>query len=80
MSNNIETLREHLFDALKGLKDGSIKVETAKTMSEVAQTIINSAKVEVEHAKATGAKGSGFLEKKPDLPNGITGTIVHKIR
>jgi hypothetical protein len=80
MSNNIEALREHLFDALKGLKDKSIDIERAKAMSDIAQTIINSAKVEVEYAKATGSKGSGFLEKQAALPMGITGTTVHKIR
>jgi hypothetical protein len=78
--NNIDALRNHLFDALKGLKDGTIDIEKAKAMSDVAQVIINSAKVEVEYSKATGSKGSGFLEKEQQLPPGITGTTVHKIR
>jgi hypothetical protein len=80
MSNNVNDLREHLFAALKGLKDGTVDIEKAKAMSEVAQVIINSAKVEVDYAKATGSKGSGFLEQQPDLPSGITGTHVHRIR
>lgn len=80
MSNNIETLRGHLFDALQGLKDGKIDIDKAKAMSEIAQTIINSAKVEVEYAKATGAKGSGFLDKSPELPAGITGIRTHRLQ
>ena len=80
MSNDINALRTHLFAALEGLKDGTVKIDQAKAMSEVAQTIINSAKVEVEYAKATGHKGSAFLEKQQELPVGITGVTVHKIR
>lgn len=83
MSNNINDLRAHLFDALKGLKDGTMDVGRAKAMSEIAQTIVNSAKVELEFIEATGAKDSEFLggEKKDGaLPPGITGTTVHRIR
>lgn len=87
-NNNIETLREHLFATLAALsdKDKPMEIERAKAISEVAQTIINSAKVEVEYAKATGAAGSNFLEmaavKVPDgmLPKGITGITTHRIR
>jgi hypothetical protein len=80
MSNDVDTLRGHLFDAMKELKAGTLSIEKAKAMSEIAQTIINSAKVEVEYAKATGKSGSKFLEKQAELPAGITGTTVHKIR
>lgn len=80
MSNNIDTLREHLFDALKGLKDGTIAIDKAQAMSEVAQTIINSAMVEVKHAQVTGSKGSSFLEKPAELPKGITGVTVHRLQ
>jgi Cu/Zn superoxide dismutase len=80
MANNINDLRAHLFDAIKGLKDGSIDIEKAKAMSDLAQVIVNSAKVEVDYAKATGSKGSGFLEKSTELPNGITGVHVHRMK
>lgn len=80
MSNDIDALRSHLFDALKGLKDGTVAIEKAKAISDVAQTIINTAKVEVDYAKATGQKGSTFLDKKPDLPPGITGVTQHRIK
>ena len=80
MSNDIESLRTHLFDALQGLKDGSVPIEKAKAISDVAQTIINTAKVEVDYAKATGHKGSTFLEKPPQLPPGIIGITQHKVR
>lgn len=79
--NNIETLREHLFATLAALQDKTnpMDIERAKAVSDVAQVIINSAKVEVEHVKVTGGKGSGFLEKPAALPPGITGSTVHKI-
>lgn len=80
MSNDIDALRTHLFDALQGLKDGTVPIEKAKAISDVAQTIINTAKVEVDYAKATGHKGSTFLEKPAQLPPGITGVQQHKLR
>ena len=88
MSNNIESLRQHLFETLAALKDKTnpMDIERAKAISDVAQVIINTAKVEVEYSKATGALGSQFLEMAPvttppgALPPGITGVHVHKLR
>lgn len=81
MSHTINDLRGHLFDALKGLKDKSMDIETAKAISDISQVIVNSAKVEVDFAKATGQKsGSGFLEVPSQLPPGITGITQHRIK
>ncbi|MES2148631.1 MAG: hypothetical protein V4508_02450 [Pseudomonadota bacterium] len=81
MSDTINDLRTHLFDALKGLKDKSMDIETARAISDISQVIVNSAKVEVDFAKATGAKsGSGFLEQPSQLPPGITGITQHRIK
>lgn len=80
MSNTINDLRTHLFDALRGVKDKSMDIETAKAISDISQVIVNSAKVEVDYAKATGSKGSWFLERAPDLPPGITGITQHRIK
>lgn len=80
MSNDIDALRAHLFGALAGLKDGSVNIDTARAISGVAQVIINTAKVEVEYAKATGRHGSTFLEKPAELPPGVVGVTQHRIR
>lgn len=73
MSNEtIADLRSHLFAALRGLtdKEAPMDIERARAVSDVAQTIINSAKVEVEHMKIAGGKGSGFIpEVVPALPS-----------
>lgn len=61
-SNDIGALRAALFETLNGLKDGSINVEKARAINETCQTIIISAKVEVDYARATGlATGTGFV-------------------
>lgn len=80
MSNTIVDLRAHLFDALKGIKDKSMDIDTAKAISDIAQVIVNTAKVEVDHMKVSGSAGSGFLEGQKELPPGITGTTVHRMR
>lgn len=80
MSKTIEDLREVLFGALEGVKNGTLSVEKAKCISDLSQVMVNSAKVEVENAKVTGRKSGGFLEPKTELPPGITGSTVHKLR
>ncbi|SFN16467.1 hypothetical protein [Nitrosomonas communis] len=62
--NNITELRAIVFDTLCGLKDKSIDIEHAKAISDTAQVIINSAKVEVDHAKHTGRRSTSFLQEK----------------
>jgi hypothetical protein len=46
--NNLKGLRTHLFSAIKKLEGGTMKNEDAKAMAQVAQVIINSAKLEME--------------------------------
>lgn len=65
MKNKIEDLRNHLFVAIESLLDPEkpMEIERAKAVAEVAQVMINSAKVEVDMVKALGARnGSGFLQ------------------
>lgn len=66
----IEKLRESLFSALEGLSSGKIDVATAKAMSDIGQTIINSAKVEIEFQERTKrlVKSAFFASPEP-LPN-----------
>ena len=63
--NKMSDLRDHLFETLEALKDkdAPMELERAKTISAVAQTIINSAKVEIDLVKAISADhGSDFFE------------------
>lgn len=77
----IEDLREILFTTIEGVKDGTVSIDKAQTISDLSQVMVNSAKVEVDFAKATGNKcGSGFLEKPSQLPPGITGITRHQLR
>lgn len=75
MNHTINDLREHLFATLEGLRDKSapMDIDRAKAVAEVAQTIINSAKVEVDHMKVAGnTSGTGFIgiEHKPEGQQG----------
>jgi uncharacterized protein with FMN-binding domain len=67
--NKIQDLRDHLFETIELLKDDDkrMNIEKAKAISEVAQTIINTAKLEVDFIRATDkADGyypsTGFIE------------------
>lgn len=76
---NIDDLRELLFATIEGVKEGTLDVERAKMIGELSQVMVNSAKVEVQYAQATGQKGSGFLEAAEQLPQGITGIRQHRL-
>ena len=51
--NNFTEMRQILFNAMNGLKDGSVQLETAKGIGQIAQVVINSVKVEVDFLKLT---------------------------
>lgn len=65
--NDINALREVLFDTLRGLKnkEDPLDVDRAKAINETAQTIINTAKVEVDFCRTTGQTiASNFIPEK----------------
>lgn len=92
-TGDISELRDHLFATLRGLrdKDAPMDLDRARAISQVAGTIIDSARVEVEFAKVTGQQTtSGFLPVPKDdqslgpdgkpLPPGITGIRQHRLQ
>jgi hypothetical protein len=88
VSNNISTVRQHLLDTLADLRnrENPMEVERARAVADVARVLVDSAKVEVDFIKASGATGSDFMladearEAAPSLPNGITGIRQHRIK
>lgn len=75
MHNTIEDLRTHLFDTLRDLRDpkNPMDLERAKTVAKVAAVVIETAKVEVKFAEATGERiGTGFLpQAEPPGPRAL---------
>jgi hypothetical protein len=70
-------LRNHLFETLEALKDKDqpMEIERAKTISDVAQTLINSAKVELQFMELIGEdQGGQFFEPRPRLPRATAPT------
>lgn len=68
--NKIDDLRNHLFETLEALKDEEkpMDLARARTIADVARTIIESAKVEVEFLQVTGAlKSTDFLPTDTDV-------------
>lgn len=81
MKNKIDDLRNHLFVTIESLLDPDkpMDIDRAKAVADVAQTIINSAKVEVDYLRQTGGNGTGFIpEEKPvqgDMPRALAGVV-----
>lgn len=70
MQNRIDDLRNHLFATLEGLRDkeNPMDIERAKAISNVANSIIETAKVEVKYLDLIGGKGTGFIGDAAPLP------------
>lgn len=93
--NTINTVRALMIEQLRALRSASPEqlaheLQRSKGMAELTQTLVNSAKVEVEYLVATGQTegGSGFLAieapkpgttTRPGPGNGITSITRHRM-
>ena len=70
MKNKIDDLRNHLFATIEALQDNDnpMDLDRAKAIADVAQVIINSAKVEVEYINKVGGIGTNFISNDKLLP------------
>lgn len=60
--HNLPALREHLFDCMSDIKSKHMSIDEAKAACMIAQTIINTVRIELEFAKLVGKKESSFFE------------------
>jgi hypothetical protein len=70
MKNKISDLRNHLFSVLEELTDpdSTYDIAKAKVVADVAQVIINSAKIENDYIKIIGGShGTGFIEERNEV-------------
>jgi len=82
MKNKLEDLRDHLFETIESLKDkdNPMDLKRAAAIKDVAQTLINSGKLELEYIDITGEKASAFLPSSdrqrlpsPSVPRLVNG-------
>ena len=69
MKNRMVDLRNHLFVALEQLmdRDEPMDLERARTVADVAQVVVNSAKAEVEFMRTAGRiTGTDFIPLTDD--------------
>ncbi|NIF51439.1 hypothetical protein [Burkholderia sp. Ax-1724] len=61
--STITDMREHLMQTLASLRDrdNPMDVERARAVAQVASVLVDSAKVEVDYIKATGATGNSLF-------------------
>lgn len=58
---DINYVRTALMNAMDLLAEDKITVERANAIREIGQTLVNSAKVEVDMMKHTHSQGTGFM-------------------
>ena len=89
MKNKIGDLRNHLFETLEALKDPEkpMEIARAKAISDVAQTIINAARVELkayevldegDPEKFFARDGEGVFGFRSLPPNGGNGKSLRR--
>jgi hypothetical protein len=68
----ITDLRESLFQALEGVRSGTLDLDKARAINDISKTIVETAKVEVAYINVVGEGESSFLPKQkrqPTLPS-----------
>lgn len=80
-THTITDLRRRLFETIDGVRNNTIDLDKAKTISQLSQVIVDTAKVEVEFLRATDGVQSEFLQPSAEAPEvpGITGRTIHRI-
>lgn len=73
----MQDLRDHLFATLEALSDQEkpLEIERAKAICSTAQTIIDTARVEVKYMEVTGQgekRAEKFFGTDPQMPITIT--------
>lgn len=71
-------LREELFATLRGLKDGSVNIETANAVSKISSNIISSVAVEIQAAELLGTDRVESINGQN--PRQISGGVVHRLK
>jgi hypothetical protein len=80
--NHISTVRQHLLDTLADLrnKENPMEIDRARAVADVANVIVNTAKVEVDYLKVTNQTHAPFLDEGEELPNGISSITRHRLQ
>lgn len=81
----INDLREVLFATIEDVREGRTEADKAKVVVDLAQTIVNTAKAEVDFMRYTGESvDTGFIKaEKSDqekLPNGVVRVVRHSLK
>lgn len=64
-ANNLNELNKILFDTLRGVKDGSVDDKKAQTITNVSNSIINNAKMQLSAYKLTKGKAYNDVFEQP---------------
>lgn len=81
--NSLAELRAVLFETIRGVRAGNTDLDTARSVNSIAQTLVDTGRLEVEYARVMGTDiETGFLPAKAEQPGtpGIKGTTVHRLR
>jgi hypothetical protein len=78
--SNIEDLRQMLFESIRAVRNGELDTDSARTINDLSKTLVDTAKVEIDHIRAVGNGESAFIQPTtPGLPSGITSIVRHRI-
>lgn len=83
----INDLRKALFDTMEDVREGKTETDTAKAVVDLAQTIVNTVKVEIDFMRHSGETvDTGFIsadvssrKENEELPNGVVRVVRNRL-
>ena len=78
--SDITALRKELFAAIRGVRAGTVSTQQGKTIGDLAQVIVNSAKVEVDYLAANNGGERTFIDSAAGDANLPAGVTRHRIK
>lgn len=76
--NNISDVRTTAAELIAAIRKKELTPEEGRVCRDLLQTVVDTAKVEVEFCRTTKSGGSGFIgtaDEKPALPAGTQRTV-----
>lgn len=82
-AHNLAALRAHLFGTIADVRAKRIDLDSARAVNDLAKTLTDTARVEVDFIRATERHASEFLESTTEtreLPGGTVRVVQHRMK
>lgn len=76
----VNDLYRHLFETLADLRANKIDVDKANAVMNLAQTIVNTGKLECKFIDTVGGSGTGFMPDERETPPRDRARLINRLK